>query len=348
MMRKQCSSRILIIVIIFTLLSCEKDKKTEPGSGIIQGKPSETICCNDVRDIFIDPNGVKWFATGNGLSVFDDDSWTSFSIDDELPSSQINSLGAYFEGDTMHLLIGTIDGLVDYSVIKNKILGSQIKDTVSASSLLSNSIKHICRDSDNFTWFGSSKGVSANLDDIWLEYDVNFLLERDTVKSMAVSASGIGFVGTSNGVYLLDKQVDAISGATNYTTPWAGLPSNNILSVCLLPDGSQWFGTDKGAAFHNQIETKKGWTTFTTSDGLIGDFIQSLQVDNDGNVWFGTKNGVSVFTTDSTWVNYTLHDGLISNNVRDIAFDIDGSVWFATDKGLSKFNHSNWYNYSAL
>ena len=33
------------------------------------------------------------------------------------------------------------------------------------------------------------------------------------------------------------------------------------------------------------------WTTYTTSDGLVGNYVRAIAIDKEGNKWFGTDEG---------------------------------------------------------
>lgn len=50
----------------------------------------------------------------------------------------------------------------------------------------------------------------------------------------------------------------------------------------------------------------KGWTTFTTGDGLVHDIVYSIFADREGNMWFGTLNwGVSRFDGEG-WTSFSV------------------------------------------
>ena len=42
------------------------------------------------------------------------------------------------------------------------------------------------------------------------------------------------------------------------------------------------------------------WTTYTTADGLLSDYVSALAIDRDGHGWFGTGNGLSRYIPDGT------------------------------------------------
>jgi ligand-binding sensor domain-containing protein len=110
------------------------------------------------------------------------------------------------------------------------------------------------------------------------------------------------------------------------------LPSDNVSSICVIGD-TQWYGTDKGLARHDGYEYGKGWTAYTTKEGLVDNYVQAIAMDAEGKLWVGTRGGISVLD-GSYWKSYTTGEGLISNNILCIICDQDGFVYIGTDNGF--------------
>lgn len=155
------------------------------------------------------------------------------------------------------------------------------------------------------------------------------------------------YVGTEGAgvARLYRNKVDAISGASEYAQ-WGPIemPSDKVYSICLTPDGTQWFGTEMGVARHIGYKTLENWSVFDKKNGLVNNFVQSIAVDNHGWVWFGTQGGISVFD-GKVWISYTMDDGLISNDILCITVDKNGIVWFGTENGVMSFNNKAFVNY---
>ena len=124
---------------------------------------------------------------------------------------------------------------------------------------------------------------------------------------------------------------------TVYTTS-EGLPDDFIQGGIVVDQNNNvWAGTANGVAKFDG----NSWQSYTTSDGLVDNYIKCIDVDINNNVWVGTEIGVSKYN-GSTWTTYTSTDGLIYDEVKSIACDNDGSVWFGTDYGLSQFEGTTW------
>ena len=149
-----------------------------------------------------------------------------------------------------------------------------------------------------------------------------------------------------------------------------------VRDLAVGPDGSVWFATLHGVVRFDGAD----WTTYTTKDGLVDDYVMAIAVAPDGAVWFGTKLGFSrfdganwiTFAKDSRywmsamefeangslwiaalaegvsrydgrrWETFTDADGLVSNSVNDIAVAPDGGVWFVSHKGVSRYGSGEW------
>jgi uncharacterized repeat protein (TIGR01451 family) len=84
------------------------------------------------------------------------------------------------------------------------------------------------------------------------------------------------------------------------------------------------------------------WTQYTTANGLAGNNIHAIAIDNQGNKWFGTYGGgVSKFD-GINWTTYTTADGLCDNNVHTLYIDSHENIWIGAGNKVSKFDGINW------
>jgi ligand-binding sensor domain-containing protein len=87
------------------------------------------------------------------------------------------------------------------------------------------------------------------------------------------------------------------------------------------------------------------WTTYTTADGLAGDYVSAIAAGPDGSIWFSTftetrppaGGGVSRLRVDGMWTTYTTADGLASDSISAIAAGPDGSMWFGGSGGVTRY-----------
>ena len=96
--------------------------------------------------------------------------------------------------------------------------------------------------------------------------------------------------------------------------------------------------------------TKFDGTNFTvynsanTGNGLKGDWITSLAIDNQGNKWFGTWQGWVSELSGVAWASYiptNAFNGATAVPVNAIAVDAHGNKWFGLSQGggVSEFKY---------
>ncbi|MBX7218739.1 MAG: protein kinase [Blastocatellia bacterium] len=86
--------------------------------------------------------------------------------------------------------------------------------------------------------------------------------------------------------------------------------------------------------------------TFTDSDGLPQNSIQTLAFDRQGYLWAGTQDGAAFFN-GRAWTVVNMPNRGLSNFVRTMLVATDGSLWFGTDGGgLSHFEAGKWTTYT--
>jgi ligand-binding sensor domain-containing protein len=313
---------------------------------------------NHINAIYIDSDGVKYFATDKGLASFDGTSWKVFHDNSKITKGKINDLAFELTMHGPELWLATSQGVNVATLPVDATSGATTYTSKNTETLFpgqatlkGDSVTIIHVDDKHFRWVGSNKGVAVFKGNTWPPIQMGnhynpgfFTMNRIT---SAGSTNDTTYVGTYGGGVARFKtnDVDAVTAASPLEIPWSMLPSNNILSVHI--DGAvRWFGTDEGLAKHWGKNAKKGWMQFYVSDGLLSNRIQCITKDPESNLWIGTPEGISVFDGEN-WYSYTVNNGLAGNDVRCMAVDIDGTLWIGTTKGVSHFNGSSWVTYTA-
>ena len=342
---------ILLISIIISFAFVPSLKSTtSPFIQDVQKVPvvihsfDEGVSAKNVHSIVVDDENTKWFLTESGILSFDSKKWILHSKNSKVPTENLKDLAFEFSSYGRELWIATPKGATVATIPVDTGTGSTTYYTEN-SKIMSDNVLSLAVGKGALRWFGTDKGVSAFMDKKWLTPDYlrkypEGMFKDFPITAMATSPNGDSlFVATDGGgvARMFRDAVDAISGASEYAQ-WGPIeiPSDKVYSICITPDGIQWFGTDQGAGKHTGYNTLENWTVYNKDNGLIDNFVQAIAVDKKNNVWFGTKGGVSVFD-GSAWKSYTLKDGLISNNILCVAADKNGVVWFGTDNGVMSF-----------
>jgi signal transduction histidine kinase/ligand-binding sensor domain-containing protein len=219
-----------------------------------------------------------------------------------------------------------------------KTLGPQIMD-----------IAALYQDRQRMIWVGAKEGLArwASWESPhWRVLTITNLVGAAAVRAIADDAAGNFWVGTEGG--------GLICLGTNETTSFTrtnGLPSDEVASLCVDPEGVLWAGTSRGLG---RFDGSK-WTAYTTREGLAADSIGYLLADGEGYLWMGSTTGLmrarrkvlkdfADGLTNFVPVRvYGKADGLPTGECTEgsqpgACRAGDGTLWFPTTKGLAFVN----------
>jgi ligand-binding sensor domain-containing protein len=340
---------LIASLIVFTGCSDDNDEPAE----IPDGLPG-----NVVNAIYITDDGLRYFATDKGLASFDGLEWTVHHDNPNVTAGTINDLDFELTSYGPEFWLATNKGVnvvvlpVDATSGATTYTRDNTGELFPGQPGLAGDSVFVARvDDNNIRWFGTHRGLSAFRGNQWPEIDLGRHYHQDFFVTNRITsidhANDTIYIGTRGGgvARLVAGAADAITGASPYEIPWSMIPSDNILAVFTY-GSTQWYGSDAGIAKHEGTEAKDNWTLYFEGDGLVNNYVQSINKDTDGTMWFGTRVGVSSFDGEN-WTSYTQGDGLADNNVLCIAVDADGSLWFGTGNGVSRFDGSEWVTYRA-
>ena len=328
----------IFIILSLVLVSCDTDLKKEDEFKF----PS-----NLINKITIDNKGVKWIATSKGLVSYDGVKWNVYNENMYLSNLSINDLALDNDSIMNKIWIASNVGATSF-IPGNNILTTDRNYNTSKDSILDNNILAVNIDINNVKYFGTSKGLSIFKENNWTNFmgrKKEEILSEYEITSIASANDGWVYATTKGGGVSRFKYTDAITGATTYNQPWAyGLKSDTVFTVFVDQDSHQWYGTNRGLAYHASPNTKSDWTSYSHEDGLICDTVYAINKDHSGKIWVGTNKGISTFDGNK-WEKFTTNNGLVNNQVYTIAVDLDGSVWFGTENGISHYSNGIWENY---
>lgn len=87
------------------------------------------------------------------------------------------------------------------------------------------------------------------------------------------------------------------------------------------------------------------FVSFTTADGLVDNYIQSLYEDIDGQIWVGTTRGLSVY--NGLKFNNFIPLAGVETSVESMIQDSSGTMWFGTDTGLFCMKNDSLHHFSS-
>jgi ligand-binding sensor domain-containing protein len=355
--------------------------------------------------MYQDSKGYLWSGGYGGLSKFNGKTFKSYSPKNGLANHYVNAI---IEDQFHFITVGTIDGLSVIDKVDGQVSNYYVKD-----GLPSNYVTSFCLDPRIGLWTGTNKGLciwegkKVIQVPFFKDYNISCLMYSekygvmigtnkglysekkgsqsfelliDSVSITSVSQvtkDGQVYVGTTNGLYLLDPE----QKTRNVFHVSNGLIDENISSVLYQKNGTVWIGSKSGLISFdgkefsyynisydnnsNHIRTLlldyednlwigthsglykfrgKGFTVYDRQNGLGGAFIYQIVRDAKKNLWLGTDaNGVYKFS-DGFFKNYSTKEGLMDNHVSCVLPMDDGSTWFGTEKGISILKNESFYH----
>ena len=271
---------------------------------------------NYVRDVFVDENDNKWFATRDGVSIIDVD----FSIIDTIKN--VNATQIYLDEDK------TVWCSTFGKGVLHLVENSCVKYT-ETEGLISNHIRGFVKRKDGAFWFISKKGVSKLKDNEIKNFKEEDGLKNNNIKTIMEDVEGNLFLGSDGGGLIKFTNENFMS----YTEEGV-IKSNVVMSVLEDFNRNIWVSTyEQGVG----VFTSKGFVLLTTENGLGNNTVWCSMVSKDKDLWVGTDNGISVFN-GTKFKTYDKSHGLVAKKVYSLAEDAHENIWIGTRKGVSVLN----------
>ena len=278
-----------------------------------------------VYKVAIDKQGNKWFATyGGGLSKFDGKTWSNYTstayrlsvTDDWKPYPDGAGLGDMWVYDIAFDKTGTM-WVATWEGASRMNRDHTFTTYATAEGLADKWVYALGIDSQGVYWFGTEGGVTRYDGKSWKNYTHKDGLGADVNEAIP------GNPHHDQPAHHADPKKSNLASNPNY-----------VMSLVIDANDNKWFGT-WGSGL-SRFDGKK-WQTYTTQDGLAGNFVFALALDKKGVLWAGTNAGVSRFD-GKVWKSYTRRDGLMDDFIYSIGVDKDNNKWFGTRTGVSKLD----------
>ena len=301
-----------------------------------------SLVYNDVRSIIEDREGVLWVGTYSGISIFDTESSIKYynaGLDDGYLLSE-NMVHGIYEDDEGYLWIGSRTKGVN--IIDRENNTSKSINMENNNVIQSNSINDITVYKD-FIFVATDAGVlKINKKENTIQnYNLEDGLIGENVKDIFVCDKNYLWIGSTNGLNLLDIENDKIIDMTDYVDE-----GSYVRYVYQGQDGSYYIGflRDGGLGIiePNSKETKYYKNIPNDKTSISSNRVRYINEDSKGNIWIGTSYGLNKYDPKTkVFKRYTTSDGIANNTIYGVLVDDNDNIWVSTNKGISQIDTKN-------
>lgn len=305
---------------------------------INEGADEFGLSSSSIRCLYQDSFGNVWGGSwGGGINfiaqepaLFNSYRYSPFPSADNSLNNRIASSACV--GPNGDLWIGTDGGGINLFRKGKRIA---VYDT-SNSRLNSNSVQASLCDSRGGLWFGAFYGGIVYYDSRSQTFHPVDLLGNSQVdvRWLSEDKDGCIWVGSSNGIYLLERDTRALKA--HYDRE-----NNQVRCICKDSRGQVWVGFFGGGLglYDEQLNLVK---LFNVTAGFPSNTVNAIIEDSKQRLWVATGEGLVCFPSlaSQDYKVYQREDGLVNTHIQAVVEDKNGNIWVSTNKGLSCLERS--------
>ncbi|EHQ24474.1 two component transcriptional regulator, AraC family [Mucilaginibacter paludis DSM 18603] len=315
---------------------------------------ADGLSSNNVKNICSDSKGNIWIATLGGVNMLDPNTKhiTKFNENHGAPTEICHGevLSVYADSKE-HIWVGTRNGLFRYHLRDKRFTAfKHLNDD--PESICGDRIRAITEDKSGTLWFGTGSGLSS-YDALHNRFhNIATKNNSDGLSNNTVYCLNIGdqqslWIGTENGLDILNIQTGKISHHYPVARDISSLSGSSVRSILNDRDGISWIGTfEAGVNKFDRNLTFFGLKKSNPYDefGLTAPIVSALATGDKGDIYVGTDGGgLSVYHPETGLFNHILLNGMNaeSANLKILALERtkDGNLWMGTyQNGLVKLD----------
>lgn len=296
-----------------------------------------------VRSTLVTENGDIWLGLeGQGIEIVETATGRhqrltpGVGVAVELPRAPILSLAEDAGGD---IWIGTLQGLARYDRQKGRVKSIALPAGLNLLPIFD------ILPLDNAVWLASDgliryEPASGAITRFRHDSDDDSSLADDRVRVLAAAKDGGIWIGTQNGLHLLDIAQGRVRRVQNRSWDLRSLAHNYITALLYDRHGRLWVGTLGGGISvldGNERDPHLRFRQVNRRNGLPGDSVQSLVRGSDERMWASTENGLARIDPETLTVRaFGNNEGVgVRSAVTDAATALpDGSLLFGGREGF--------------
>ncbi|HET9745604.1 MAG TPA: two-component regulator propeller domain-containing protein, partial [Chitinophagaceae bacterium] len=298
--------------------------------------PKDGLISNNIRNIYQDSKGRLYFASMNGLSVYDGARFSNYTSANGLHHDIVNCV---MEMGNDSLWVVTNNGKIQ------SLSNGKLKSIAFDSPLPI--IDNLIRDENGSLYAASEQGIFVFKENSFTQLSFLGIRNSKEFVSDICPAGNYLLIVRDNSMldsrekhvlYLYDPVSEKIIAETQ---------KELIHHIAKAPDGRIWVSTNTGILAIDTINLKKGKLSFLELpppyDKIITNGLSFLRFDQYGNCWMTDKVSIlKKVTPDGNEMSFSRESGLITMDISHVFQDKEGITWIASfGEGVYKLVNSN-------
>lgn len=267
-----------------------------------------------------DKQGHLWIATIGGVSRFDGQRFTSYSMNDGLPSNLCLSILCDHKGQ---IWVGTQNGLTRYD-------GFHFRNYTFSKEPQGNEIHSIAEDPQGRIWCVVKGKVYCVDRGKIIKADLP--VDRDFRQVYADRQGQLWACGPEAPLYTLRK-----NQWQEIELPTGGKEQHAPFRLYSDPDNNLWLLT-RGGVYRRQKGIYEQFNPPGFAETIKGRVIR-MAFDRNKNIWLGTLEGLYQIRPEGIR-RFNQRNGFSRNHISDILLDHENQLWFAMTGGDGIFRYS--------
>ncbi len=287
---------------------------------------TNALISNGVFSITKGPDGGMWIGThGGGLSKYDGRWWTNYNTQHGLCDSFVYDV-LFDKNDVMWIATWSGANRIKGDINKREAWTKFTRKNTNMG-LSDNWVYALKMGEDGILWLGTEVGLTRYDGKQWVHWDNKDGLGADPELLKIENEAQTSILRGAHHSVQAESTGMQKRSIQNFNP-------NNIDAIVQDKQGILWIGTWGGGLSRFD---GKGFTNYTTRDGLAGNYVFALAIAPDGSIWAGTQAGISHFD-EKKFTNYTAEDGLLNSHISALAFDGNGRLWAGGEGGVTRID----------
>lgn len=321
------------------------DLLTEMFVGSVEKVFKEFGISDEVKDFFVDCNGVPYVLTDKGL--YSVDSRRYYKVRDK---NNLQDLETY---QNKYLLLIYDTGVVDILELSTGATVNSCKPYDEDTAKKYNRTTVIYKDDDMFYQIrnGSQGAILLSFDIVKWEWKT--LMETPYHLNNLEKRGNLLYVPCEYGFWVYNVESKHAEQVYELKLMDGRVIRTDINDLCFDRQGGMWIGTEKWGLLYSRPNNPPFVTyNFDEPEALKyeammakiranrtfkGKTVNTFFKDSRGWVWVGTSSGLHLYKKESDNVPqvFTRHDGLLNNVIHSIVEDKQHNIWVAASYGIS-------------